>query len=361
MATDNGQTTLHLPKTEAAPATPSGASERNDLVLVAPTPELNPRNETLRQIAERANSDADMTEKETVPETDEDGNPSEPITLAAPAEQEPEHETPYAETATAEAPALASAFNADQEYDLIVNGKPMKVKGSQIIERGKQAIQKEIAADRKLELASNLLAEVQGQVARMQPPQQGAAPAQAQGNNLTDEQLAEIIQYGTKEQAAQAIGMLRTSGQSMEGMQQMAAKLPQVVRDQLDFHEAAKFVQSEYGDILEDPYLKQMFFMRENHLRQTGGEDGRGDKRPYKELYKDIGEDLRSHFNRPKTTPSAIAAVPKTRDEKVAAKAAAPSAPKLASARLEAAGEKKPPTREEIIERMKVSRGQGVA
>lgn len=358
MATDNGQTTLHLPKTEAAPATPSGASERNDLVLVAPTPELNPRNETLRQISERANADADMTAKETVPEVDEDGNLSEPTALVAPVDREPES---AAAEPVAAAPEPESSFNADEEYDLVVNGKPMKVKGSQIIERGKQAIQKEIAADRKLELASNLLAEVQGQVARMQPPQQGAAPAQSQGNALSDEQLAEIIQYGTKEQAAQAIGMLRTTGQSKEEMQNMAAQLPRVVRDQLDFHEAAKFVQDEYGDILSDTYLKQMFFMRENELRKTGGEDGRGDKRPYKELYKEIGDDLRSHFNRPKTTPSAQVAAPQTREEKVAAKAAAPAAPRLASARLESAAEKKPPTREEIIERMKVSRGQRVA
>jgi hypothetical protein len=174
--------------------------------------------------------------------------------------------------------------------------------------------------------------------------------------SLSDEQLAEIIQYGTKEQAAQAIAELRKAGQSSETAQlAMAKQLPQVVSDQLAFHEAAKFVQNEYGDLLTDPYLKQLFFMKENELRQTG------DRRPYVDLYKDIGENLRTHFNKPKTTPAAQQSTQKTLEQKVAAKAAAPAAPKLASARMEGKGEAKAPTREEIIAKMQLARGQRAA
>jgi hypothetical protein len=48
-------------------------------------------------------------------------------------------------------------------------------------------------------------------------------------------------------------------------------------------------------------------------------------------------------------------------EQKVAAKAAAPAAPKLASARMEGKGEAKAPTREEIIAKMQAARGQRAA
>lgn len=354
------QEILHLPKQEAPPSTEPA---KNDLVSVAPTPELNPRNQILKEIAERANADADNDAKETVQQLDEDGNPvetqsvHEPVTLDEPIE--PAVDENVSTVATETTTPHEQDFDPDKDYDLVVNGKPMRVKGAQIIERGKMAIQKETAADQKLELASNLLQEVQAKLAA-QPPAQGVVQ-QPSPNVVTDEQLAEIIQYGTKEQAAQAIGMLRSASQSPDAIAQLTANLPKAISDQLAFHEGAKFAQDEYGDLLADPYLQQMFFMRENHLRQTGGVDGRGDTRPYKELYKEIGDDLRSHFNRPKTTPATITEAPKTREEKVAAKAAAPAAPKLASARMEAAAEKKPPTREEIIAKMQAARGQRAA
>lgn len=345
------QQTLHLPKTQEAD---SSGEVKNDLVRLPATPELNPRNQILADIAARSNEESDQNANETVDTMDEDGNITSAITddknpIVEEKEEQVEETTkePVVEQTTT--PVVAPAFDPDQEYDLVVNGKPMKVKGSQILERGKMALQKETAADQKLELASRLLQEVQAKVA---PP----AQAVEKPVSLSDEQLAEIIQYGTKEQAAQAIAELRKAGQSSETAQLMMAKhLPQVVSDQLAFHEAAKFVQNEYGDLLTDPYLKQLFFMRENQLRQTG------DSRPYVELYKSIGEELRTHFNKPKTTPGTQQPAPKTMEEKVAAKAAAPAAPKLASARMEGKGEAKAPSREEIIAQMQKARGQRAA
>jgi hypothetical protein len=355
------QQTLHLPKPE--PVVQSPALEKNDLVLLAPTPELNPRNQILREIAERSNAAADMDAVETVDSFNDDGESAQEDTAPVETqENEITQETQAVETPTetpAEPAEQPSQFNPDQEYELTVNGRPMKVKGSQIIERGRMAIQKETAADQKLELASSLLQEVQ---AKLQAQPAPAVVPQQPAFSVTDEQLAEIIQYGTKEQAAQAIAELRRSGQSSEmAQQQMQRAIPQVINDQLAFHEAAKFVQDEYGDLLTDPYLKQLFFMKENSMRETGGVDGRGDRRSYKELYKEIGEDLRTHFNKPKTASVTPIPAPKTREEKVAAKSAAPSAPKLASARMEGAAEKKPLSREEVIQKMQMARGQRVA
>ena len=77
-----------------------------------------------------------------------------------------------------------------------------------------------------------------------------------------------------------------------------------------------------------------------------------GDNRSYKELYKFIGDELRVKFNRP------APATNKTIEQKKEAKAAAPSVPRLASARLEASPEKKPPTTQEVIDKMRAARGQ---
>ena len=336
-------------------------STDSEIEVLKPTPELNPREQIMREIAERSNADADRNASETVdgmepaaaePKAAEHQD-AEPASVVAEESSEP--------VAAVEAAPVAPAFDPEQEYDLTINGKPVKVKGSQIVERGKQALQKEIAADSKLEIASRLLNEAKA-MHQAQLPQQGVPQMQNQAAGLSDDQLAEIIQFGTKEQAAQAITEIRRNGIAAEQQQQrMIQQIPGYIRDQRSFDKAAEFVQAEYGDLFADPYLKQLFLMKEDAMRKTGGDDGSGDKRPYMELYKEIGDDLRAHFNKQKPTPSATPNVPATREQKVAAKAAAPAAPKLASARIEAGAPDKPPTREEIIQRMQVARGQRVA
>lgn len=338
-------------------AQPELALEPNDAPAVAPTPELNPRNQIAKDIAARANVDADVNAAETVVETDDEGNE---VVASAPTEEEESAlvEEPPVELAATEPaapapePAAANAFDPEGEYTLTVDGKPIKFKGSQIVERGKQALQKESAADFRLELASKLLLEAQARAA--QPPQGAAVVAQpAQPAELSDEQLAEIIQFGTKEQAAQAIKAIRQQPQQQDGVKAMVEKLPQVVQDQIAFQSAVTWVQAEHGDLLTDPYLKPLFFMKENEMRKAG------DARPYKEVYQEIAEGLRTHFNKPKTAAAQQAAAPQTREAKQAAKAAAPAAPKLASARMEAAAPDKPKSREEIIAAMAAARGQG--
>lgn len=304
------------------------------------TPELNPRARVMAELAERSNLRADAEAQEPMPPSDDEPVPStdEPVEGDTPAEtpDETPSETP-AEAAT-EA-ATAPEFNPDQEYDLIVDGKPIKVKGSQILERGRAAIQKEAAADYKLEMATKLLEEARS----LAKP---AQPAKEEPVKLTAEQLAEIIQFGTKEQAAAAISEIMQGQQQGKEIEKMASALPAVVSDQIAFHDATLFVQSEYKDLMSDPDLRSLFFMKENGMRQAG------DNRAYKELYKVIGDELRVKFNRP------APATNKTIEQKKEAKAAAPSVPRLASARLEASPEKKAPTTQEVIDKMRAARGQ---
>ncbi len=335
-------------KQQELPVTPAAESAPADTPNVSPhagTPELNPRARVMAELAERSNLRADAEAQEPLPPSDEEPVPSTDVPVEPETPEETPAETPSQTPAEvpAETPIEAAApeFNPDQEYDLIVDGKPIKVKGSEILERGKSAIRKETAADYKLEIATKLLEEARS----LAKP---AAPTAEQPKKLSAEQLAEIIQFGTKEQAAAAISEIMAGQQQGNEIQKMASALPAVVSDQIAFHDATLFVQSEYKDLMSDPDLRSLFFMKENGMRQAG------DNRPYKDLYKVIGDELRVKFNRPASTTTTN----KTIEQKKEAKAAAPSVPRLASARLEAAPEKKAPTTQEVIDKMRAARGQ---
>lgn len=347
-----------------APAPEAPASEKHDLVILAPTPDLNPRNRAMAEIAKRSNADSDAAAKETIALEGEEPQALEapPPAEAQEPEADPEATVPQAEPAApaSAAPAAAqSGIDLNADYDFVIDGKPVKLKGSQITAR----VQKGESADYRLELASRLLKEAEQRASQQQLPAQGATRAQPQASQqpaLDEAQLANMIQFGTQEQAAQAIKALRSQRPdtvTQQGLQSfMVQQLPRIVESQLAFRDGLALAKSQYADIIEDPYLRQLFFFKENEARKAG------DTRPHVELYKAIGEDLRKHFNRP--APSAASAAAPTaqaaqRDQKLAAKAAAPAAPRLASVRLEGGDTSaKPKTREEVIEQMRRNRGQ---
>ena len=357
---------LHTKSADApaapAPAPEAAAPEKHDLVALAPTPELNPRARMMAEIAERSNSDANEAAKETLPVGDGE---SEAVAVAAPSEPpaaepvqaaDPDATVPQAEPAAAATQATPTGIDPNAEYEFTIEGVKQKIKGSQVIAR----TQKGEAADYRLELASRLLEEAkQRAVQQAQPPAQGVAPQAAAAPELSDADLAHIIQFGTKEQAAEAIKALRAQKPDAVTKQELAAfmaQVPRVVDAQRSFHDGLSVVQKEYGDLLNDPYLRQLFFFKENELRKAG------DKRAHAELYKSIGDDLRKHFNRQPaaaaSAPTAQAAAP-TIAQKQAAKAAAPAAPRLASVRLGGVeSENKPKSREEVIDQMRKARGQ---
>jgi hypothetical protein len=359
----------------AAPAAPEPVN--TDLIRPAPTPDLNPRNRAAADIAKRANQDADAAASESVPEGDGETMPAETTATAAPqvsqqvtepaeteaapaAAAEPASPEPAPEAAPAAAPATPG-IDPNAEYDIVVDGQPMKLKGSQILSR----VQKSEAADYRLQLASKLFEEAKRAAGmQAQPPAQGAAPHQqapSQPAQLDEAQLAQLIQFGTSEQATEAIKALRAQRPDVVTQQDLQQFLrqgvSQQVRLEIMFAEGKSLVEKEYGDLLADPYLSKLFFVRENELRKAG------DTRAHVELYKEIGEDIRKHFNRPSASrPAAPApAQPATPSlaAKLAAKVAAPAAPKLASARLDGGSQvQKPKSREDIINEMRTARGQ---
>ena len=330
-------------------------------------PALNPRNRAFAEIAKEANERADADAKQPMPPRDGEAPPTdgEELTLeegaaqanaAAEAETQPE---PAPEAAPeAEAQPGSAAIDPNAEYDVTVDGMKLKVKGQKIIDAGYRTFQKETAADYRLQMATKMLEDARKTVsgvpaAETPPPAQGAAQPQP-AQQIDPMQLAELIQFGTKEQAAEAIKLLQKRDPTtltQEGLQQfMVQQIPQMVNQQLSFRDAVNFAKSEYGDLLNDPYLKDLFILKEDQMRKAG------DTRAPQELYKEIGDGLRKHFNRPKVAPTTT---PKTMEERKEAKAKAPATPRLASARMEGGeGTPKPKTHAEIIEAMRKARGQ---
>ena len=313
------------------------------------------RQEALDEIAARHKADIERDSKETLPETDEDGNEItlEDAAAQADAAADEEEETDETPAKPAAAPAAKPAFDPDAEYDVIVDGKPQKVKGSQIIDAGTRTLQKESAADERLRKATELLTQAE---ARSKLPVEGAEKPATAEEGMTAEQLAEAIQYGSKEQATVAIKELMTRASkpavTAEDVQRIVREqVPTLSRDEIAFQEARAFVDSEYGDLFKNPYLKQVFEAEDSKRRAAGSQ------KPYIEHYREIGEELRKAFAMPKAASPTSPA--QTRQEKLDAKAKAPRVPQPAAARLDGGdAAPKQPTRAEMIDAMRKARNQ---
>lgn len=331
---------------------------------VKPNPQDNPRNIALAEIAKAAAHTHAADAAETADTIDDEGN----ITPALPPEASLEAETtpaaaapevtPVPSVSAPADPAAPSAVDPAGEYEVVVDGQKMKVKGSAIISAGYRTFQKETAADFRLQMASELLREAEAKARGPAPaPQEPAAPA-----DKTDAELSNAMQFGTPEQSAEAIRVLRSRGMNPEQMSRLVSDQARfAAQDELKFQDAMNFVNTEYADLLSNDYIKRLFFIEENRRRAPKERGGEADPRPYKDLYKAIGEDLRLSLKLPKQAAglSSTPTPPGTVVARQARKAEAPPVPRTAATRLnEAAAAGKAPTNSEIIARMAEQRGK---
>ncbi len=327
----------------------------------APTPELSPRARAEREVWARSNRDRVAEASQPLPPVL--GPDGEPVAPAEPAAKPAEEPAKPAEAAPAEAGSAPAAAEVpaveDPEVEIIVSGKTVKVKQSQIIDAGRRALQKDSAADMKLEIASKLLREAEERAGKQPSPAGDAQPPTQPSKAVqekSDAELAELLQYGTKEQAASAIAEIRrrdNGAVDQKGLQELISRqLPDMVSAQLTFHTAVREAQSEYKDIFADPHLTTLFHVQEHRLRQAG------DARPHAELYKEIGDGIRKHFKlaAPAKDPGP------TLEQKRELKAATPAVPRAAAARVDPQDDGKKVTpeeaRERALEAMRKSRGQ---
>ena len=332
-----------------------------DEEYIKPDPLKNPRNIALAEIAAtRAGKvEAEFAADNNVPSVDDDHNITPP---SAPAVAAEEPATPSAEPAPSSLePAPAGAPPADPsldpsaEYEVVVEGQKVKVSGKTIIDAGYRTLQKEAAADHRLALASRLLEEAEAR-SRATPP--GAPePSQAPSEGPTEAELAHMLQFGTPEQSAAAVRALRQGGQSEERLNQMAEERARLAaRDEFEFQRGKAYLGREHRDLMEKPALRRLFESEDARLLEAG------DKRPYIERYGAIAEQLRKDFGLAKPAPQAKPAegAPKgTAQARQQAKAAAPSVPRTAAARLgEGDPAEKPKTNSDVIAAMAAARGK---
>lgn len=355
------------PKEEKPRQPPEGESLPE---YAKPDPKANPRNISLGEIAAKQAKQHVIDAAETAAVVDDEGRIVSPAPASPPADQPPveparapapaEGASPPVAAPSASPAALEDPFekplDPEGDYEVIVDGQKLVVKGKAIIDAGRRTFQKETAADFRLRLASDLLKEAEAKVAGATPP--GAPPAKPEKpKEMSDEELAQALQFGTPEQAAEATKTLR--GRGAASPDQISGFVRNATRDEVQFQQAISFVESEYKDLLDNPHLKDLFFLQENKARAGG------DKRPYKELYKSIGEDLRKAFNLPQpgAAPASAAATPPasaTPAERSALKARTAPVPRTAAARLSGVSESatKVKTPSEIIAEMQARRGQ---
>lgn len=335
-----------------------------------PNPQDNPRNIALAEIAASSAKKHGVDAAETAPSIDDDGNitPAPAPAVAEPAEEPATVEVaPEATIAPVEVAPLAApqpdAIDPGKMYKVKVDGQEMEVPGKAIIDAGYRTFQKETAADFRLKMASELLREAEAKVrtatqssaAVTQPATQASQIPQVQ--DKSDAEIANALQFGTPEQAAEAASILRGRGtQSQEEIQKFVAQTVRTTtKDELQFQDALNYVQTEFKDLLGNAHLKDLFFLKENQARAAG------DRRPYKDLYKAIGEDLRTAFKMTATSASASAAPTPTGTvaARQALKRETAPVPRTAASRLsEAAETGKVKTPAEIIAGMAAQRGK---
>ena len=315
--------------------------ETPEVVEGAPVP--TEREQTMAEITARVRQERDDEIKASGGDVIDTTSATVADPSAAPAPDQPgpaaDDATPPAPPADEATPSTPPAGAAPIE-DLVtikVDGVMQQVSRDKIYEAGLRAVQKESSADRRLEEATRLLREVEQRIAP--PPVQNTPPPQA----WDEEIIAYALAHGTEEQKAEAVRQIRGGRQEMATPDQIASNVEARILDKVDFQSSAEWFQTNYKDIVSDPYLLQLASLQEDHMRANG------DTRSRKELYAEIGDGLR------KLKGGGVPVT--TLEEKRTQKAGITNLP-AASARKTTPQAPAAKTPSQIIEEMRTKRGQ---
>lgn len=185
-----------------------------------------------------------------------------------------------------EVPAVA-------KYNFVVDGEKLELTEDEIRER----IQKSAAAEKRLAEATRLLEDAKRQAATLheKPPQPPVKPSSETDDAEFIQSAAKALLYGDEEQVTQTIKAILGKGRSDPTQSGITPeRVASYVDEKLAFRDGMRLLetppeQGGYADVYSDPVLKARFHQREAELR-----DVQQDKRPYVELYKSIGEEIRA-------------------------------------------------------------------
>lgn len=307
----------------------------------------NPRDAAIAAIAERANqqkeesgdfSEFDEETGEVAPKKEPEKAPEKaPETEEVPPEGEDKEEEEKSEPEPQK--AEEEAEKPEELVTLRVDGKEVQVPKSKIVDAGVRTLQKEAAADKRLEEATRLLKAAQEFSQKQQPQQQP----------LSDQDVAHVIaqalRTGDDAQASAAIQALMQSGRS-----QPIPDVRQVVAQEFEATAALDMFKRDFADIVSDPTAMLLASSLEDQ-RIARVQAGAEPNRPLSEVYKEHGESIRKWRGIGQ----------KSMQEKAELKKALQPAPVAASVRAPAPKPDKPKTTEQIIEDMRKSRHQRIA
>lgn len=237
-------------------------SPRDELIEAIATRLENERNRELGIVDEEAPKDGDAEASKT----DEDS--------AGVEEQEPK------------------GPSEEEMVEVVVDGRKQSVPVSQVIETGKRALQKDLAADARLEEASRLLREAKGREARAEqerreaepvPDQKDAGPAGGDSEKITA--WAKAIQYGDENEAKAAISEILSVSKSQVPTFSLEM-VARAVDQRLARLSIVQKFETEFSDLASDPYLARMVAHKADELLTTGEPNNW-------ELYRKAGESVR--------------------------------------------------------------------
>jgi hypothetical protein len=233
-------------------------------------------------------------------------------------------------TEAEKAEEVKTAPKKEPEVELVtirVDGVPMQVPRDRVLEMGVRTLQKEVSADKRLEEATRILRDAQAKV---------------QGPQVSGEDLARLVRHGSDEEAAQVMNHL--AGRQQATPEEIIHAASQMAIQQMRLEGDAEWFKREYSDVMSDPYLVRLLTVEEDRRRAEG------DNRPHRELFSDIGNDLRKW----RGGQSNVVA---TQQQKQERKATITNVPSAAARKAPPAAEKEQ-TVDDIIAGMRKARGR---
>lgn len=223
---------------------------------------------------------------------------------------------------------------------IIVDGQPIEVEESKALEAGKRTLQKDNAADRRLQEAARKLQEAEAT--------RRSVEAQAA-------YIRQVAQQHGIELQAPSEDAPQQSQQTTPSLD--PAALGAIIENQIyirDAQRAAAKFWNDYPDIAQDPYLRQMAANLEEERLNAAKSVGEPFGDPF-DAYRAHGETIRGWLK--KRTAPEVTASPAITD-KAERKRTITAIPAV-NAKSPAPVEKRPPTVSEIIEAERIARTQG--
>lgn len=283
-----------------------------------------------------AESDA---ETETVPETEETKESETQETQAQEAKEEKEEQK--------------SDTKTDAKKKYIVDGQEVEFTDEQIT----AFVQKHATADRRLAEATRLREDA-AKATQTQPapaPQPSVSTSSATDVVKDDSLIQDVtkaVLYGDEEQVTKAVQALVGRGRQSTTPTLTPVQIQSYVMETLAFERGKQILETQpdqggYADIWSDPMMREMFKRKEDELRAAK------DTRPYAELYKAIGDELRTWRDNLVKQHIPKTGLEDREDAKRATGVIRGAGGKLPTVPLERA----PKTHEEILQSMRATRG----